>query len=563
MTIRSFFEENISRNPDRAMFLSRQSGVAVRKTYREAMRRVRSVSELAVSWLGLEPRSNPAAIILDNSPIWIEIYLGCNAIATPVVPIDPKLKAEETKYIIGDSSASAIFTDCAHIGLLEEILPSLECVRSVVFVDSPAKPFPERISGARCFGLEEALSELEAKSSMPGSAYDRYSPAADDIASIIYTSGTTGKPKGALVTNGNFCSDADGALAMFRDIDVSEKDDFFVVLPLFHSFSFNTNFVVPMRVGAGIQFASSLRTIGEDMAHFRPSIVMAVPLLVEKMHAKIEDGIRKNKIAKLLLRLKLDFIVTRRIRNNLGGRIRLFIVGGAPCSPLLLKRMRRLGMPIVEGYGLTEASPIVSIRPYCDNHIGTIGIPLPNIEVKLEDENENGVGELLVRGPIVCKGYLNRPDATKETFDDDGWLHTGDLASRDKDGFLTIRGRKKALIVNREGKNIYPEEVELCLSKDKRIAEAVVVGYREGDDVGEKVGAIIHPDLEYYKAKFKTADLPWDKIEKDVRDAASKQCESLAEYKRPRKTAVFREPLERTSAGKIRRFTYKNALDRP
>ena len=223
--------------------------------------------------------------------------------------------------------------------------------------------------------------------------------------------------------------------------------------------------------------------------------------------------------------------------------------------------MRALDMPIIEGYGLTEAAPIVSIRPYDDDHVGTIGIPLDNIEVKLDAADANGVGELLVRGPIVMRGYLGNPEATAETLDADGWLHTGDLASRDADGFLTIRGRKKALIVNREGKNIYPEEVEICIGRDRRVQDVVVVGYTEKGEVGEKVGAIVVPDMDFFTAENGGRTPEWAKVEAKMRKTVAARCKSLADYKTPRKVVVYKDPLVRTSAGKVRRFTYQGALD--
>ncbi len=561
MSIRSFFEENLTRNPSRNIFLYNQNGQTVSRTYGEAGVRVRQISELVISGLEMKPRADTAAIILENGPLWIEIYLGLNSVALPVVPIDPKLRPEEVEYIADDAKVSLIFSDCHHIKELTEIAPKLPGIKAFVFTDGKAHGAPSSIDGRPCYDLEEMMTEFADKAAADKCAFNEIAVSDDDIASVIYTSGTTGHPKGAMMSNGNFCFDADAALEMFKNINVGSHDDFFVVLPLFHSFSFNTNFVVPMRVGAGIQFAGSLRTIGEDMKKFKPSIIMGVPLLVEKMHSKIEDGIRKNKVAKFLKKIGLNALVVKGIRKNFGGRLRLFIVGGAPCAAKLLDAMRALGMPIIEGYGLTEASPIVSIRPYYDTHVGTIGIPIPGIEVKLADINSNGVGELLVRGPIVMKGYLNKPAETAEALDSDGWLHTGDLASQDADGFLTIRGRKKALIVNREGKNIYPEEVELCIGRDKHILEVLVVGYSEHNEVGEKVGAIIVPNLDLYTSENGGNEPEWEKIEASVRHIVASQCAHLAEYKTPRKLVVRRELMERTSAGKIRRFTYRDALN--
>lgn len=558
MSIRSFFEENLRRCPDRIAFLFRRDKQICQRTYAEAGVRVAAISELAAA-IGVKPRTSPVAIILENGPLWIEIYLGHASMAVPVVPVDPKLRPEEISYMMNDSGVSVIYTDFKHVPVLQEIAPKIEKLSAIVLVDGKAHSAPDQIAGRPVYDLESKIAEYAKTAASKDSVFAKSEVKEDDIASVIYTSGTTGHPKGALITHANFCADVDGALSLFPQI--SGKDDFFIVLPLFHAFSFTTNFLVPIRIGAGMQFTTSLRTIGDDMKAFKPSIMMAVPLLVEKMYAKVEDGINSSKAAKFLLSAGLGFIVVNKIRKSFGGRLRLLVVGGAPCSAKMLKAMRKLRMPIIEGYGLTEAAPIVSVSQFEHFKPGTIGIPLPNIEVKIDNPNENGIGELLVRGPIVMKGYLNKPEATADTIDKDGWLHTGDLASQDEEKFITIRGRKKSLIVNREGKNIYPEEVEICIGHNPKILDVIVQGYADDqDEVGEKVGTIVVPNLD----KFKRPDgtLPdWAEIEEETRKIVISQCEHLAEYKHPRKIAVYKDPLERTSSQKIRRYVYKDALN--
>jgi long-chain acyl-CoA synthetase len=197
--------------------------------------------------------------------------------------------------------------------------------------------------------------------------------------------------------------------------------------------------------------------------------------------------------------------------------------------------------------------------------IGTIGKPIDGIEVRLADMSDQGVGELQVKGPVVMQGYFHNPEATQEAFDDDGkggrWLRTGDLASMDEDGFITIRGRKKALIVNREGKNIYPEEVEIMIAKEPAVQDVCVIGYTQGDDPGEKVGAVIYPDEEWFKEQNGGVLPPWEEIEKTATKRAQEKCAELADYKRVRKIKVMREPLVRTSIGKVKRVAYKGMLN--
>lgn len=558
MSLRSFFEDKLKNCPSRVMFQFKRDGEVCRRTFAEAGTRAAQIAQLTAS-IGITARTEPVSIIQENGPVWCETYVAHACTAVPVVPVDPKLRPEEVEYILGDAGVAAIYTDFKHVPLLTKILPALPKVKAVVLIDGASHESPSEIDGRPCYDLESKMSELAAAAAAAESVFATTSVSDDDIASIIYTSGTTGHPKGAIITHGNFCADIEGSVQLIPS--VCRDDKFFVVLPLFHAFSFTANLVVSLCFGCELQFATSLRTIIDDMKTFHPTVMMAVPLMVEKFYQKIQDGINSSKMAKFLCAVGLRCFVVHGVRKNFGGNLRMLIVGGAPCSAKLLKAMRSFKMPVIEGYGLTEASPIVSITQIDNVRPGTIGVPLPNVEIRLADKNDQGVGELQVRGPIVMRGYLNRPEASAEAFDGD-WLCTGDLASQDADGFLTICGRKKSLIVNREGKNIYPEEVEICIGRDRHVHDICVLGYTDSkDEVGEKVGAIVVPDLDVYK-KADGSLPPWEEIEADIRKIVQGQCKLfLAEYKHPRKLLVFKTPLERTSTQKIRRFKYKDALN--
>lgn len=556
MSIRTYFDRAVATRPDHPAAQYRGADGVESRSYGEMAERVSTIAELAGT-LQLVPGKTTIAMILDNSPEWLQIYLGHAGCGFVVVPIDPKLRSSEVSYMLQDAGVMVIYTDKRHLSMLKEIVGELPALQIVILVDATVAEAEAATCGnAKIYALAERMAALAKQARGANSFYRQHVAGDDDVASIIYTSGTTGLPKGALLTHGNFCADAEGCLDLIKG--VNSDDRFMIVLPLFHSFSFTTNFVVALCLGATMQFNTNLRHVGEDLKLFSPTILMAVPLLVEKMYAKIEHGIKTNPIAQILTRIGLRSVVGRGVRRTLGGAIRLIVVGGAPCSKKILHGMRKLGIPIIEGYGLTEASPVVTVTTLDSVRPGTIGVPLPNIEIRIADPDKNGVGELQVRGPIVTQGYYNNPGATTEAFDGP-WLRTGDLAVQDKDGHLSIRGRKKALIVNREGKNIYPEEVEVCISRDRRILDVVVIGYSENGETGEKVGAIVVPDLEYFKGDSEAPD--WPAIEKTTRAIVARQCQALASYKHPRKVEVRREPLERTSIQKVRRHVYQGALD--
>lgn len=553
MTLRTLLDDAATRRPRRSALTFRRDGAWQTLTYSELAAGVRQTAE-AFGRLGLVPGDETLALMLENGPEWVETYLAAAGSGVAVVPIDPKLRSEEVLHILRDSGAVLVVTDLRHREQLEAMLGELPALRLLVFVGGGA---PASVAGRASFDYE-ALRASVGEGPCPW--YASHAPAPHAIASVIYTSGTTGKPKGAMLSHINFCSDVMGALDAIGTDMVTSDDDFLVVLPLFHSFSFAANLVLPLAKASGMMFVESLRTMAEDLRTLRPTILMAVPLMVEKLSAKMESKLQASRVARALLRLGLRRLVGRLARAGLGGRLRFVVVGGAPCPLQVIKGLDRLGLTVVEGYGLTECSPIVTINSIAAPRFGTIGRKLPNIEVRLAEPDEQEVGELQVRGPIVMKGYYRDLEATRQAFDGD-WLRTGDLASVDAEGNYRIRGRKKALIVNREGKNIYPEEVEQVIARDPLVADVVVVGYTVGDAPGERVGAIAVPNLEALALASGGAEPAWEIVVRRVREAVLRQCDALAEYKHPRKVEVRREPLTRTSVQKVRRCLYQGALN--
>ena len=552
MTIRSLLEKHAQEIPDAEALRSYEGKEWISRTFAEFLCDVRRTASAYGIAFALRPREENVALILANSPTWMSVYLACSGAGVSVVPIDPKLHNNEIAYILGDSGAVVVTTDRAHLDMMRAIVPDLPSVRGIVLVDGEGTY--ESIGSVPVHALEALRADVRDEK-----WYDEHVAEADDVASIIYTSGTTGKPKGAMLTHGNFTADAVGALEAFNE-NITPSDSFLVVLPLFHAFSFCTNFVVPLLTGSAMYFVRSLYMIGEDVKTLRPTVVMGVPLLAEKIFDKIDAKLKASKKAQFLIKIGLKRLVYGAVKKGLGGRIRFMIVGGAPCPKHVLEGFKKLGITMLEGYGLTECSPVVSIAgPKCAR-IGTIGAKIANIEIRLADQNEQGVGELQVKGPITMKGYWHNDAATEEAFDGE-WLKTGDLASVADDGLITIRGRKKALIVNREGKNIYPEEVENRIAADPVVADCVVVGYTTGGVPGEKVGCVVHPNMDLLKERNGGEEVSWEEAEKIAQEHVHAQCHELADYKRVRKIVISKEPLARTSIQKVRRVAYKGTLD--
>lgn len=561
MTIRSYLEKFAQETPQATALRYFEAKDWHARSWADFLAGVRAVAEAYGPHFALRPRAENVALMLPNGPEWMEAYLACSGAGVGVVPLDPKLHSAEVEYILKDSGAVVVTTDKAHLDLMRLIAPNLPDLRAVVLVDA-GEVGPDALGDVPLFDYVALKSDPETVRRAAGHEawYGTHVAQEEDVASIIYTSGTTGKPKGAMLTHANFIADIEGALRAFDDMTVDGNDTLLVVLPLFHAFSFCTNFVLGLFRGCQMAFVRSLYTIGEDIRVLRPTIVMSVPLLAEKMFDRIDAKIKASKKARFLMAVGLGGLVRHNVRKGLGGRLRFMIVGGAPCPKHVLEGFRRLALPVLEGYGLTECSPVVSIAGPKVAKIGTIGLKLANIEIRLADPNEQGVGELQVKGPITMKGYWHNEAATAEAFDGD-WLKTGDLASIDEIGLISIRGRKKALIVNREGKNIYPEEVEARIGADPVVADCVVVGYTTGGIPGEKVGCVVHPNTDLLKEMNGGVEMPWPEAEKIAQSRVHAQCQHLADYKRVRKVVVSKEPLARTSIQKVRRVAYKGALD--
>jgi long-chain acyl-CoA synthetase len=288
--------------------------------------------------------------------------------------------------------------------------------------------------------------------------------------------------------------------------------------------------------------------------------MVAVPLLVEKMVDRIEARLLSHAVTRMLYRGGVTAPLRGAVRRGLGGRLRAIVVGGAAASPRVLRALERLGVPTLEGYGLTETAPVLTLNPMARPKIGTVGKPLPGVRIRIADANAEGVGEIEAAGPNVMRGYHNDAKSNAEVFDGE-WFRTGDLGRLDADGYLTVTGRKKSLIVNREGKNIHPEEVETSINASRFVLESLVLGYAEPGTDGEKVGAIVVPNPEALdKVRRDRGDALGDEaVEALLRDEVKRATAELPAYKRPRRIHIRMEEFEKTSTGKVKRYLYAMA----
>jgi long-chain acyl-CoA synthetase len=556
MTIKDFLNRAAETSPNRVALKYKQSGEWKTTSYDELYQRARQVSEL-LAGLGVVP-GDRVAIYCENCPEWFELYYGTIGIGAVAVPVDAKLREQEIGHIFHDCGVTLLFCSARNVPVVFGMDGRKHELRNVVVLDGADVDFPsgERVAYHDYGNLRRKAPVTE------DAAYDRYGPQENDPASLLYTSGTTGRQKGAVLTHRNFTSNVE---SIIQAIDFGPSDNIMLVLPLHHSFAFTCTLLVSVACGCQVSFVENLKTIKSNMEECAPTVLLAVPLLLEKMLARIMGNIKSNAVARVMYRCGMARVVGKKVNQGLGGAVRLMVSGGAPISRGTLRSWSKLGFPIVEGYGITETAPVLSVNPIGSPRVGTVGLPIKDVEIRIHEPNEQGIGEIIAHGPNVMQGYYNNPEATAEVLRD-GWYHTGDMGRFDAKGYLVVCGRKKSLIVNREGKNIYPEEVELQVLKSRYVLECIALGYREPNhDAGEKVGLLVVPNLEQFESleDRNGKRLTDQEIEEIVRGDVVEKLQELSDYKRPRKIQIRFEEFEKTTTQKIKRYLYAIDTSRP
>lgn len=551
MTIKDILNHAAEESPDRVALKYKRDGTWQTTTFAELRERTWHVSEM-LTRLGVQS-GDRIALFRENSPEWYELYYGIVGIGAIAVPVDVKLREQEVAHIIHDCGVSLVFCSGKGVDTIMGLNGRLHELRTAIVLDEKAAlPSGERVDYHAYNALYEAAS---ATASTDARAFDQLDPAPDSPASFIYTSGTTGRAKGAVLTHQNFMSNVIG---IAEAIDIHHTDNFMLVLPLHHSFAFTTMLLLPVYSQCQVSLVENLKTIKANMADCAPTVLLAVPLLIEKMLSRVLDGINAKTAGRLMYRCGLATVVGRKVHQGLGGSLRLIVSGGAPISPSTLHAWNKLGFNIAEGYGITETAPVLTFNPPSAPRVGTVGVPIGGVEIKIFEPNVDGVGEIIAHGANVMQGYYNNPEETGKVLRD-GWYHTGDMGYFDEKGYLVISGRKKSLIINREGKNIYPEEIERTVLQSEYVLECLALGYREPtEDTGERVGLLVVPNQEVFDAmEDRTGKRLTDQqIEERVQADVRKQMDELSGYKRPRRIQIRFEEFEKTTTQKIKRYLY-------
>jgi long-chain acyl-CoA synthetase len=460
-------------------------------SYRELADRVQDLS-LGLRELGVR-RGDRVAILSENRPEWAITDYACLAARAADVPIYPTLPAGQAEYILRDSGAVAVVVSTAaqleKVRSVRERLPSLA---HVIGLDPDT-------AGPGVLSFDTVLARgRAARDRHPDWRASALEAMPDDLATLIYTSGTTGDPKGVMLSHGNIASNVTTCVDLFS---FTAEDECLSFLPLSHIFERMFGHYCMFHAGVVINYAESIDAVPANMAEIRPHLMASVPRLYEKIYARVLDNVRtasplrkrifawgrrvgeqwaeltieKRPVPAALQAQKIlaDRLVFAKLRKRTGGRIRFFISGGAPLSREIARFFYAAGLPILEGYGLTETSPVMAVNTFQHHRLGTVGRPIPEVDIRIAPD-----GEIVTRGPNVMCGYFNKPEATAEAIDEEGWFHTGDIGMLDADGFLSITDRKKDLIVTAGGKNIAPQPIENLAKTSKFVATAVMIGDR-------------------------------------------------------------------------------------
>ena len=547
-TLIARFRETAARIPDKEAAQYSDGKTTVSVTYGELLERIDRLAAGLVR-LGLA-QGDRVAILSENCLEWALIDFAAISAGCVTVPIYPTLPASQAAYILRDAEARAAFVrgkeQLEKIAAVRDECPDLDVVIAADGETEGSVPF----------------ESLEAEDPEPSAVEEterrRNELSQDDTATLIYTSGTTGNPKGVILTHGNFLANMRSCLQVLK---VEDSDLFLSFLPLSHVFERMAGHFLPLTTGCAVAYSRGLRYLAGELGTVAPTVMACVPRFYESLQERIlksvesSSGLKKaifgwsmeqgrKKSARIRGGKPIGFglkvasglahkLVFQKLHERVGGRLRFFISGGAPLALSTAEFFHAAGILILEGYGLTETSPVISVNHEEGYRFGTVGPVIPDIETRIAED-----GEILTRGEHVMQGYFKLPEETASVIDGDGWFHTGDLGEFDEDGFLTITGRKKNLLKLSNGKYVAPEPIENMLKASQYIAEAVVIG-----DAQKVAGAVIVPSFPALEEFAQREELPTEPIEELVnhsktrslyREEIDKHTGELADFERIR-----------------------------
>ena len=510
------------------------------------------VDAFGTALLQLACKSSRIAILSETRYEWYVTYLATTNGAGIVVPIDKELPAHEIASLLNRSHTEVLVYSSSKQPVIDEIRDQIYTVKHLVCMDKIARKDNQHYFGDLLDAGKKAI-EIGNRDFLDAEIN------ADEMTILLFTSGTTAKSKAVMLSQHNICANLEG---MCKMLYIDPSDVVLSVLPIHHTYECTCGFLCQIYRGSTIAQCEGLRYITQNLKEAKATLILAVPLMLEMFHRAIMKKATADK--KMARKFKLGLMITQALRaigidkrrkifhavhDGFGGNLRMFISGGAAIDPKILSDLQKLGFMCLQGYGLTECAPILALNRDVDFNDRSAGLPLPGVDIKIIDKDENGIGEIIGKGPNVMLGYYEDVDATQEAIDPDGYFHTGDLGYVDENGFVIITGRKKNVIISKNGKNIFPEEIEGLLSRSPFVVESLVTGE---DDMHDDiiVTATIFPNMEAVCEKLGENPDP-DAIQSLLEAECRKVNDQLVSYKQIRKVVYRDTEFEKTTSKKI------------
>ena len=560
-TIKDSFDLTTKTLPNKVAFLEKRPDQKEFRniTYSEFRKDVISIGTALIKNLNLKGKR--IAIIGENSYEWAVSYFAVVCGAGLVVPLDKELPANEIANLVRRSKAEAIFYSNRKRDLINSIRKEVPELKIFIELYSDENKEQNTFKTQNDYTFDELLDlgKDNDESILMDIEIDP-----DEFKILLFTSGTTAESKGVMLSNRNIITNMEAGINLVK---LYEDDRFFSVLPLHHSYESSIGMVLPIYCGLSIGYAGGLKSIAKDLLEIKPTIMLVVPALIENLLKKVNKGIEKqgktetvNKMIKITNSLgsvgrKLKKVVFKKILSALGGRVRMIVSAAAPIDPVIGQEIEDLGIMFLQGYGLTETAPLSTLVPDYDRNPKSVGVSGSACEIKINNPNDEGIGEVFVKGENVALGYYENEEATKESFTD-GWFHTGDLGYIDNKGFLYLTGRCKNLIITGNGKNVYPEEIETLINKIPEVNESMVYQTADPKDEKEQIIAVkVTLDNAYLEEKYGKDNIPSDEeIHKIIWEKVKEVNKSLSSFKWIKSLEIKKDDFIKTTTMKIKRY---------
>ena len=557
-TIKEVFVNSIEKFADNTLILQKPSHKEPYKeiSYKQFGEDVIALGEKLIKIL---PKNARVVIVSETTYDWYVSYMAMLCGVGIVAPVDKELPDNELENVINRSKATAVIYSAKKKDSIKKIENSIPKVKYFIEMNSD-----EYIIGKHV-GINYLIKEGKEIVESGDTSYMDIKIDPEEFKVLIFTSGTTSNSKGVMICNRNLAANIN---AVFAFMHLYPEDRLFSILPLHHTYESTIGFLVPFAAGSSIAICEGLRYIVPDMQEAKPTVMLTVPLLVENLYKKINETIKKSKkdgivnsmiyITNALKAVNVDIKrkVFREILENFGGRLRIIVSAAAPIDSKIAKWIEDIGIEFLQGYGLTETSPIAALTPeYEPSRYASTGIAVKDTDIKVLNPNEKGEGELLIKGPTLMLGYYEDEEETRKAIEN-GYFHSGDIGRIDADGFIYITGRSKNVIVTQNGKNIYPEEIEMLLNDIPEIKESIVYGQKESEDKRDKELIITAKIIPNYKKieEIYGKNLSDEEVQKIIWNKVKETNKKLTSYKAVKKIEIKKDEFEKTSTMKIKRY---------